>query len=241
MQKKIEISWPIVVAEGVAIVASILLAFAIDAWWQRRAQLEQTADLVASLHADFTASQMHLEQWLSGYMRTLKALTEFRNKLRDTSIGNELLVSEELIVAAIGAPTYSPIDAILESAISSGQIEHIEDVELRNQLSLWRQQLDDTQEDEILIREVVVHHLVPTLSDQVRLGFAFEFDTIVGWFLGNVELKSSDSISVTSSSRLEAAIAEKVFYTTFVVGGLEELEQTQAGILRLLEDRARDN
>ena len=60
MQKAQQVPWLRIITEGVAIVASILLAFAIDAWWQRRAELEQANALVVSLYADFEASQAHL-------------------------------------------------------------------------------------------------------------------------------------------------------------------------------------
>jgi hypothetical protein len=141
----------------------------------------------------------------------------------------------EWVVAAIGAPTYSPTDATLQAAISSGQIELIEDVELRTRLALWRQQLDDTQEDELLIREVVVHHLVPALSQQIRLSRAFDFDTIVGWFLNQRTPDANDELRLRASTMLEGALAERIFYTTFVVQGLADIQKTQTEILRLLE------
>jgi hypothetical protein len=214
---------------------SILLAFAIDAWWQRQSELEQADALIASLHADFTSSQSHIERWLVGNTKTLNALTEFRDHLAGTAIDGELVVSMEWVVAAIGAPTYSPTDATLQAAISSGQIELIEDVELRTRLALWRQQLDDTQEDELLIREVVVHHLVPALSQQIRLSRAFDFDTIVGWFLNQRTPDANDELRLRASTMLEGALAERIFYTTFVVQGLADIQKTQTEILRLLE------
>jgi hypothetical protein len=224
MQKYRDIAWLRIIAEGTAIIISILLAFAIDAWWQRQSELEQADALIASLHADFTSSQS-----------PLNALTEFRDHLAGTAIDGELVVSMEWVVAAIGAPTYSPTDATLQAAISSGQIELIEDVELRTRLALWRQQLDDTQEDELLIREVVVHHLVPALSQQIRLSRAFDFDTIVGWFLNQRTPDANDELRLRASTMLEGALAERIFYTTFVVQGLADIQKTQTEILRLLE------
>ena len=52
--------------EAFAIVASILLAFAIDAWWQQRIELRQSDALIVSLRADFETSQVHLAEWLAG-------------------------------------------------------------------------------------------------------------------------------------------------------------------------------
>lgn len=229
--------WLILAAEGAAIVLSILLAFAIDAWWQRRAELRQAHDLVVSLQADFQASQAHLERWLAGTRRINHATKELLQNISDAERGEEISVPFELIVAAIGAPTYSPVDSTLEAAFSSGQIDLIEDSEIRSTLAIWRQQLDDTSEDEILIREIVVHQLVPELSEHVRLAEAFDFKTLTDWFLDQSDLTLDQPVQLPATTRLEAALAERVFYSTFVVGGLSDIYETQAEILRLLGER----
>jgi hypothetical protein len=223
--------------EGAAIVLSILLAFAIDAWWQRRAELQQAHDLVGSLHADFQASQAHLEQWLGGTRKIHRASLELLQAISDAERGEEISVPLELIVAVIGAPTYSPVDSTLDAAISSGQIDLIEDSEIRNILAIWRQQVADTSEDEILIRDIVVHQLVPELSEHVRLAEAFDFKTLTDWFLDQSDVSLDEPVQLRATPRLEAALAERIFYTTFVVGGLNDIYETQAEILRLLGER----
>jgi len=120
------------------------------------------------------------------------------------------------------------------AAVSSGHIELIEDSEIRSILALWRQQLADTSEDELLIREIVVHHLVPELSEQVRLAEAFEFKRLTDWFFDKSDVTQEELIQLRATSKLEGALAERIFYTTFVVGGLADIHETQAEILRLL-------
>lgn len=230
------VPWPRIAAEGAAIVASILLAFAIDAWWQQRNEDDLRNTLLEGLHDDFQASQAHVSQWLAGNELMDKALTAFRDELATTPIDSEIDVPLEWVIAAIGAPTYSPTESTLQAAISSGQIELIRNIELRTQLAEWRQELDDTQEDELLIRQIVVHQLVPILGDQARLSKAFEFDTIVPWFVGDITLDPNEKVHIRVTRGLEAVIAERLFYTTFVVSGLRDIRQTQAEILRLLEE-----
>ena len=214
---------------------SILLAFWIDAWWQNKLALKETDALISGLYSDFQTSQSHLEEWLAGNERTLRATTEFLDELRGTAINDELIVPHEWIVAAIGAPTYSPTDTSLRTAVATGKIELIEDSDLRNALAIWRQQLDDTQEDEVLIREIVINHLVPALSRHVRLGRSFEFDALVDWFTGRESVDVSGKYSIRATPELEGVLAERVFYTTFVVEGLADIHHTQAEILQLLE------
>ncbi len=232
------IPWKRLTAEGTAIVLSILLAFWIDAWWQQTLALKETDALISGLYSDFQTSQSHLEVWLAGNERSLRAATEFLDELRGTAINDELLVSHEWVAAVITAPTYSPTDTSLKTAIATGQIELIEDSELRNALAIWRQQLDDTQEDELLIREIVVSQLVPLLSRQVRLGRSFEFDATVGWFTGQESVDFEGQYKIRATTEFEGVLAERVFYMTFVVEGLAAIHHTQAEILRLLERQA---
>ena len=230
------ILWKRLTAEGTAIVLSILLAFWIDAWWQNKLEVEETDALISGLHSDFQTSQAHLEEWLAGNERALRATTAFLDELKRAALNDEVLVRHEWVVAAIGAPTYSPTDTSLRTSIATGQIELIEDSELRNTLAIWRQQLDDTQEDEVLIREIVVNQLVPILSRQVRLGRPFDFAAMMNWFRGRGNVDFDRQYSIRATPELEGVLAERVFYATFVVEGLVAIQHTQAEILELLEE-----
>lgn len=229
--------WLILAAEGAAIVVSILLAFAIDAWWDERAERKQEAALLAGLLADFRASQTHLESWLAGNRVVERTTTELLERIRTAGRNAPITVLGEHIIGAISTPTYSPTDSTLRAAISSGQVELIRDHDLRKELALWDQLLADTVEDEILIREIVVHRIIPVLSEQVRLGYLLEFDPVVNLFLGEPESITREPIGLRADPKLEAAVAERLFHTTFVVQGLDDLYQSQARILELLEEQ----
>jgi len=80
----------------------------------------------------------------------------------------------------------------------------------------------------------VVHQLVPELSEQVRLAEAFDFKTLTDWFFDQSDVNQDELIQLRATTKLEGALAERVFYTTFVVAGLTDIYETQAEILRLL-------
>jgi hypothetical protein len=227
--------WLILAAEGAAIVISILLAFAIDAWWDKRAERNQEAALLASLHADFQASQAHLENWLEGNRFVERTTTEFLEQIRTAGRNEPISVLGEHVVGAISTPTYSPTDSTLRAAISSGQIELIRSEDLRKELAVWSQLLDDTSEDELLIREIIVHRLVPVLSRQVRLGYLLEFGPVVDLFLRKPNPIARQPVELRADPELEAALAERLFHTGFVVQGLADLYASQARILELLK------
>ena len=58
---KSTIPWLRVIAEGVVIVGSILLAFGIDAWWEVRVQHEEETQLLADLAEEFASNRSRLE------------------------------------------------------------------------------------------------------------------------------------------------------------------------------------
>ena len=225
--------WKRRLVEGVAIVVSILLAFAIDAWWDRRAATVQAIAILQGLQADFRDSQAHLEQWLAGNRKIQSNTAVFLARVRSAHRNDLITVTEAMIGAPIGAPTYDPTTATLDAALSSGQIELIENRELREALSVWRQLMADTREDEFLIREIVVHQLVPILSSQVRLGDAFE--QINGWFLDQYDAPLDKEIQVQAVSELEGVLAQRQFYQHYVVDGQAKIYDIQARILELLD------
>ena len=61
--------WRRLTAEAAAIVLSILLAFAIDAWWQFRGDREAEQVVLANLLVEFKRNRVELD-------RTLRSLTE---------------------------------------------------------------------------------------------------------------------------------------------------------------------
>lgn len=62
------IPWESIAVEAAAIVVSILLAFAIDAWWTEKKESEVEHVALQALRADFVSSQEQLAVVLrSGY------------------------------------------------------------------------------------------------------------------------------------------------------------------------------
>ena len=142
----------------------------------------------------------------------------------------------EWVQAAMISATYDPTDTSLRTAVATGRIELITDPALRNALADWRQQLDDTQEDEALVRHIVVNQLVPILAQQIRIGGALEYERLFNWFTGRQQVELDGQFSITVTTELEGALAQKLFYSQFIVDGLATIGNTQAEVLRQLEE-----
>lgn len=219
--------------EGVVIVASILLAFAIDAWWQEREERRIEASLIRSLRFDMEASQARLQQWLRGNQRVLETSSELLDLLSATERDAPLSVPFGVVIGVVGTPTYSPTESTVLAAVSSGQIELIQNTTLRELLALWQSQLEDTRDDEQYRRDIFRTQLIPLLSEQIRLRSVFEQH--VDFFLQGEIANPNEPIAIVASSELEGALSHFVFFTNFIVTQLQEIGDTQLRILEELE------
>ena len=143
-----------VVAEAGAIVLSILLAFWIDASWDRRSNRIEEFEVLFGLQREF-----------AGYEERLR---------RDVAIGEGLDPIFGMVLAA-GPPDFAappPPDTIdrvlfwtglnstvdaeggtLAALLSSGRLELIENLELRERLAAWPRVMQDIRDNELLGRE----------------------------------------------------------------------------------------
>ncbi len=62
MTDQSDISWNRILVEGVAIVASILIAFAIDAWWDLRGQEEEAQAYLTALETELRANRQIIDR-----------------------------------------------------------------------------------------------------------------------------------------------------------------------------------
>jgi len=76
MKKNLEIPWPHILAEGVVIIASILLALATDAWWDGVQERAEEREILSSLRAEFEANQEVLARTAGIHRRALGAMQD---------------------------------------------------------------------------------------------------------------------------------------------------------------------
>lgn len=147
-------AWMRVVAEAAAIVLSILLAFWIDASWDRRGNRIEAFEVLVGLQREF-----------AGYGERLT---------REVSIGEGLDPIFTMVLAS-GPPDFAvppPPDTIdrvlfwtgvsgtvdaeggtLAALLTSGRLELIENPELRERLAAWPSVMQDIRDNELLIRQ----------------------------------------------------------------------------------------
>lgn len=82
-----DIPWLRIAAEGSAIVASILLAFAIDAWWDKRGDQIRERAMLTEMRAEFAQAESRILFLLSQHRSALDAFTQMQAILNSDDPG----------------------------------------------------------------------------------------------------------------------------------------------------------
>ena len=131
-----KIPWPRIAVEGIAIVASILLAFAIDAWWADKQRQEAEQVVLQTLLNDFRGKQI----LLSDMNRFSESIVESVETLLMTASSTEHSLSEHSIDRLIGDTWWVSNEAVWDSAplsqlVAGGNLSVISSPNLVQQLA----------------------------------------------------------------------------------------------------------
>lgn len=156
--------WRRILAEGAAIIVSILLAFAIDAWWDGVRERDQERTVLAGLQSEFRTNSARLEANLAAHEGTLDAATE----LIAISDGSGPVPRDSMVFLLrrvfVDAYSYNPSGGVLEGLIASGELGLIRSPELRGLLASWPGQLEENAEDEAWVFKDVQEVYTPYLN-----------------------------------------------------------------------------
>jgi hypothetical protein len=217
------IPWKRLSVEAVAIVGSILLAFAIDAWWEERLDRQMERDDLESLHAEFIRNRDRMnEMRTAGKAETASAAMY---ELVADHLGQDLPVDvpNTTLNLVRAAPTFDAVTPALDGLILSGRLENIRDREVLLAIHYWQRHLQQVEETELDARKLVLEQLVPALIRRGNMGPSFNDG-------------DPDGITkLTVDEELLGLVAFRASYTKFVVRTLNELEQATNDVVVAVE------
>lgn len=155
-----EIPWTTLFVEGVAIVVSILLAFAIDAWWDQRKDRAEEQDILLGLETEFVDLRERLDLWAEFNQGGFDYLDRF---LSDAVVDMDASDFEQVFIRSFLANVLDqggPLDALL----ASGRLEKIQDDQIRARLGKWPDWLDDIHTNDLSIRDFAWREIAPVLA-----------------------------------------------------------------------------
>lgn len=136
-----------VLVEGAVIVASILLAFGIDAWWDGHLERVDEREILAALETEFTANLDLLDRVIETHTANRKLLEEGQAATADEI---RRLPQAEISRWMLGTCNPWTFDAVLgttDALIGSGRLEILRSRELREALTAFVNLFEDAAED----------------------------------------------------------------------------------------------
>lgn len=198
MRDSQEIPWKRILVEATAIVASILLAFAIDAWWQNRTDSIVETQYLIALREDFHRSLQLLNEMEAQQRKQVEYLESLLVTNGDTPYSDEIRrwIDDGLFIVG----TFKPQISALRDLESSGQTQIIQNQDLRLVLALVRQRLNRlemVQRDFLLSQQTLID---PFLVDN------FDLSTL----LSNSTTTNKPDLSMLGTSEFQSRVAFKI-------------------------------
>lgn len=239
-----DIPWKRISAEAMLIVASILFAFAIDAWWQDRQEKASDNTHLATVATELRAHEVLLAEAISAHQRTFEVgdalLESFSTGANAESVSRAPqafadLMSFLMINAPFGA---------LETAMSAGAIARMNNTELSSALANWPVAIDDLLEEQITGRDLMFSFVLK-MSEISPMSEVYRIKLFTPTIRGTNDIVDSglvqlapsefqfDSDAVFSSHELESQLL-----LLMILAQSAELEATSfAELLRSLIER----
>lgn len=142
--------------EAIAIVGSILLAFAIDAWWADRQDRESEQVALQTLREDFEASRQELGERLQTLENSRIQFAEFQSFSPEDIEQLQQDAVDHMIAGITTGATFDPFLGTIDAMVADGRLALIRNQEIRKLLSTWLKAVDDIREDNFDVRSLAI-------------------------------------------------------------------------------------
>ncbi len=137
MTESQNIPWKRITVEAAAIVASILLAFAIDAWWEDSKEHTAEVDQLLRVLAELENNADIIEQKLGTISKAIPATSEFMSWMgpQPEPVQSDVFFDRWTTLYSIGF--FALTRSAAEDYLAAGQMASARNVDVRNAISNW--------------------------------------------------------------------------------------------------------
>ena len=150
--ERIGISWRSAFRDVALIVVSILIAFALEAWWDGQRTLAEERAALAAVRDDLRAARLELDSVLLRNERVVEAVAVVLALSEAEILSLPPDSALQLTIRSYGGGlTFDPTTGALQGLLSAGTLSDIRNHRLAAELSAWPGLMDEIEEDQAFI------------------------------------------------------------------------------------------
>jgi hypothetical protein len=147
--------------EGMVIVASILVAFALDASWSNYQESKVERRVLGELKEELESASARIEISMIELESAVEGSLELAGNLGKDTSALSPNAAQNLVIWALSMNTLEVPTSVVDSIIASGQVRLISKSELRDALAKWPSFIADVRENHEWHRVETDEYLIP--------------------------------------------------------------------------------
>ena len=160
-----------VVREVLILVVGILLAFWLNARWDKVQNRNREIELLHALEIEFEEAAIYLEEAYQIISLNRSRSSMILDILQDHPEDSRVMVHDSIALFLMGSVTLDVPMITLQSAMASGAIELVSSGRLKSYLTMWPRDVAEVQEELLISRRLVYESLIQ--------GFPGDFSELV--------------------------------------------------------------
>lgn len=224
-----KINWRILGAEATAIVASILLALAVDAWWTTRSDLQRLDAGLANLRTELQANVAMIDRY-----------EKLHKHIVDTGVAMlaadpaEATVEQCGVVFLQGWVTDYSMGA-LEIVLGSTRLDLIEDQQLTADLVALQAFYEDAVEDERWAIDQLMGKWIPYISTVVPVGTMWDVALPGVSFPVTGDASNADVTSAAATLEFRNHVTNRIGFETLSIEAQKNLRAKLRSVIERID------
>jgi hypothetical protein len=216
--------------EAVVIIASILVAFAIDAAWAKYLERQEEATDLARVVVELEAERERLRSF-EGFHALASSAAEALVEVIDGVGGSTstVAVSDTLLLNLFRAPTFEVAAPTAEALVRSGRIFIVSDARVRRAMAAWDRSLRHAQELEVRARRLADDQLLPALAVRGPVGHVVQSLRLGGRARSDIDSSASTTIRV--DEELAVLLSHRIATAGIAEGALRSARMAVDSVL----------
>jgi hypothetical protein len=219
--------------DALVVVASILAAFSLDAWWDHRQERAAVAEDLANVAEELQLNRQDIEFGLDIMRRAGTGSELLATAILEAMGQSTVSVPDTVTFWAFQSVTFDPSLGAVDALLASGRLRQVDDPKLRMALAGLRDKVRDAVEEQIRATRMIDEQVIPAFAE---LGFNPGIGELDGWFwsLDRVpgrEVESRGDLVAPVSPALALFVGHRAALFRIATGEMERLSAEMAEVV----------